>query len=338
MNFNSLLEDNVFEELNRIYEADERAAAAAIEESTANGYAEGGFLDTSKRAGGVRKVWKDALEGKKTKTVKAKDLKPGMVTSTGEVQKVIDIGWRGGEPCVEVSYGGIGARGSYACDRVPKDRDYEILDEGIFDRKPSAVQEELIDEFKNKAEKITKKPLNSVASDLTNLLKSTIAEYRVAWLKANKDTAKTSITNAFEDKASGILKTYTNLIKALAKPNNFYQAALEISNAAAGIIEDFESQSSAYKKLQVYENVLNQLSSIETDRKTLQFVLKEFFGDLVYILKDDLAELKNRPTHTLFKESINQDDIVDESLLDVNLPIDIDVQANGNDVSVGTLG
>ena len=32
------------------------------------------------------------------------------------------------------------------------------------------------------------------------------------------------------------------------------------------------------------------------------------------------------------------EDIVEESLLDVNLPIDVDVQANGNDVSVGTLG
>lgn len=35
---------------------------------------------------------------------------------------------------------------------------------------------------------------------------------------------------------------------------------------------------------------------------------------------------------------ITDDEPVEESLLDVNLPIDVDVQANGNDVSVGTLG
>jgi hypothetical protein len=97
------------------------------------GQAEGGFLDTGKRAGGPKKVWKDALEGKKTKTVKAKDLKPGMITSTGEVQKVTSTGWDmgGNHRMVEISYGGIGARGSYASDNVPEDRDYEVLDESF---------------------------------------------------------------------------------------------------------------------------------------------------------------------------------------------------------------
>jgi hypothetical protein len=37
-------------------------------------------------------------------------------------------------------------------------------------------------------------------------------------------------------------------------------------------------------------------------------------------------------------DKATEEDIVEESLLDVNLPIDVDVQANGNDVSVGTLG
>lgn len=215
----------------------------------------------------------------------------------------------------------------------------EALEEGIFDRKPSAKQEELIDEFKNKAEKITKKPLNSVASDLTNLLKNVIVEYRVAWLKTNKGIAQTSIDNAFKTKAASVLKLYEGLIKSLAKPNNFYQAALDISNVAADIIEDFADQSSSYKKLQAYEDVLNQLSAIEVDKNTAKAVLKEFFSDLIYSLKDDLNNFKNRPAHTLFKESVSQDaDEVEESLLDVNLPIDVDVQANGNDVSVGTLG
>lgn len=36
--------------------------------------------------------------------------------------------------------------------------------------------------------------------------------------------------------------------------------------------------------------------------------------------------------------AFTDDESVEESLLDVDLPIDVDVQANGNNVSVGTLG
>jgi hypothetical protein len=96
-----------------------------------SGYAEGGSLDTYKRAGGAKKVWKDALEGKKTKTVKAQDLKPGMITSTGKVTQVTNIGWVNGKPSVEVSYGGIGAQGSHASDVVASDREYQVLDESF---------------------------------------------------------------------------------------------------------------------------------------------------------------------------------------------------------------
>jgi hypothetical protein len=101
------------------------------EAAISGGQAEGGFLDTAKRAGGAKKEWKDALEGKKTKTVKAKDLKPGMVTSTGEVKKVTDAGWINGKSSVEISYGGIGAQGSHASDCVAADKDYKVLDESL---------------------------------------------------------------------------------------------------------------------------------------------------------------------------------------------------------------
>jgi hypothetical protein len=137
----------------------------SITEGAMNGgYAENGSLDTGKRAGGAKKVWKDALDGKKTKTVKAKDLKPGMITSTGEVKKVTSVGWMNGEPSVEVSYGGIGAQGSHASDVVSADRDYEVLDEsiaeGIFDKfkkkqkqEPATKQEEPAAEEPKKEEK-----------------------------------------------------------------------------------------------------------------------------------------------------------------------------------------
>lgn len=107
----------------------------SITEGAMNGgQAEGGFLDTGKRPGGSTKgsgTNFKALDGKKTKKVLAKDLKPGMVTDTGTVQKVTDIGWMNGQPSVEVSYGGIGNRGSYASDVVAKDREYEVLDESL---------------------------------------------------------------------------------------------------------------------------------------------------------------------------------------------------------------
>lgn len=102
------------------------------EAAFSGGYAEGGSLDTAKRPGGSTKgsgTNFKALDGKKTRIVKAKDLKPGMITDTGKILKVTDIGWVNGKPSVEVSYGGIGNRGSYASDTVAADRDYEVLDE-----------------------------------------------------------------------------------------------------------------------------------------------------------------------------------------------------------------
>lgn len=108
--------------------------------------AEGGFLDTSKNAGGAKKTWADALEGQKTKTVKAKDLKPGMITSTGEIKKVTSLGWVSGQPSVEVSYGGIGAQGSHAADVVAADKDYEVLDES-FEEPSEESDEEFTEEY-----------------------------------------------------------------------------------------------------------------------------------------------------------------------------------------------
>lgn len=98
------------------------------------GQAEGGFRDTAARPGGSTNGSGSnhkALDGKKTKTVKAKDLKPGMVTNTGEVKRVTDIGWVNGKQSVEVGYGLIGNRGSYASDVVAADKDYEVLDESL---------------------------------------------------------------------------------------------------------------------------------------------------------------------------------------------------------------
>lgn len=114
----------------------------SITEGAMNGgQAEGGSLDTAKRPGGSTSQLKfDKLDGKKTKIVKAKDLKPGMVTDTGTVQKVTNVGWQNGKPSVEVSYGGIGTRGSYASDVVAADLDYEVLDESLAEESESIFE------------------------------------------------------------------------------------------------------------------------------------------------------------------------------------------------------
>lgn len=117
-------------ELDESLDTEEVEDKEELEEAAfSGGYASSDSRDTSKRAGGQKKVWKDANDGKKTKTIKAKDLKPGMITDTGKVTEVTDMGWVNGKPTVEISYGGIGAQGSHASDVVAADKDYQVLDE-----------------------------------------------------------------------------------------------------------------------------------------------------------------------------------------------------------------
>lgn len=105
--------------------------AKSIKEAAfSGGVASNGSVDRYARPGGnTSKATFDKLDNKKTKTVKAKDLKPGMVTDTGKITQVKDVGWRNGKPSVEVSYGGVGNGGSYAADVVAADRDYQVMDE-----------------------------------------------------------------------------------------------------------------------------------------------------------------------------------------------------------------
>lgn len=103
------------------------------EAAFSGGVASNGSVDRYARPGGhTSKLTFDKLDGKKTKTVKAKDLKPGMVTDTGKITQVKNAGWHNGKPSVEVSYGGVGNGGSYAADVVEADRDYQVMDESIF--------------------------------------------------------------------------------------------------------------------------------------------------------------------------------------------------------------
>ena len=200
---------------------EELSKTSMTEGAFSGGYAQGGALDTAKRAGGQVKVWKDALDGKKTKTVKAKDLKPGMITSTGEVKRVTDIGWSNGKPSVEVSYGGIGAQGSHASDVVAADRDYEVLDEAIagnefttytYDEWLQGVEaaHSLYSEFGD----YYKNPLWSRAMEIAaceNLYKDLVA-YMDAWMKhegSNNFPHKSYAKHLEEDAESMLENTFS---------------------------------------------------------------------------------------------------------------------------------
>ena len=120
---------------------------ALNEAAVSGGQAEGGFLDTAKRPGGSTAgsgTNFKATEGKKTKKVLAKDIKPGMITDTGKVLTVKDAGWVNGEPSVEIGYGNIGKRGSYASDCVSKDHEYEVLDESFEEDTTNMNWEDLV--------------------------------------------------------------------------------------------------------------------------------------------------------------------------------------------------
>ena len=105
-----------------------------------------------------------SLEGKKTKKVLAKDLKPGMITDTGKILKVTDCG-----NSIEVSYGGIGNRGSHASDNVDKDHVYNVLDESISLHE--ADDSAFLNNYKDKIMQILKCiwPANLTSSQITQI-------------------------------------------------------------------------------------------------------------------------------------------------------------------------
>ena len=104
------------------------------------GYAQSGAIDTAKRPGASTSHTNfKALDGKKTKKVLAKDIKPGMITNTGKVLTVNNAGNR-----MEIGYGNIGKRGSYASDNVSYDHEYEVLDEAFTEDSGSAYDWETL--------------------------------------------------------------------------------------------------------------------------------------------------------------------------------------------------
>lgn len=254
-----------------------------------SGQAEGGFLDTSKRAGGTKKIWKDALKGRKTKIVKAKELKPGMITSTGEVIKVTDVGWVNGEPSIEISYGGIGAQGSYASDVVAVDFDYEVLDEsleeslenifeGIFDSKATkqkAYNQIIADAFDKKAP-------TAVVFQIASLAEQALSETTDSFDETNVSSAKTAAKNfitAIEAAKANAKKTpygiLTSIISYVQKYNRNAMGLDELVEFKRTALHVQSHEKDGQKAMYYLMELLNKHLITRLD-KTVAFLKKEY--------------------------------------------------------------
>lgn len=248
------------------------------------GQAEGGFLDTAKRPGGATSKNKfNALDGKKTKKVLAKDLKPGMITDTGEVKQVTD---RGNE--IEVSYGGVGNRGSYASDNVAKDHEYDVLDEGIeeelenifegiFDSKATkqkAYAKIIADAFK--------KAPAAVAAEVASKAISAVEETNDCLGDDNASTTKAAAKNfisAMTSAKAGAQKSpYGMLNSIIAYVQKYNRDAVDLEDLVEfkrAAIKVQNAEKDGKKAIDYLLELLNNQMSTHIDR-TIAFLKKEY--------------------------------------------------------------
>lgn len=231
---------------------------------------------------------------------------------------------------------GVVAPYEVAVEEVVEDAE---LEEGIFNKKPSAEQRNMRMDFDTEVERLAKRDLNDIAYDLSSFLRHTVTEFRILETKENKDTDKASLQRAFEAKAEQILKIYEAVLKSLKTPNNFGQAGYVIASAANKILGSYTTESTTLPKIDDYYSALNEVNNISADKKVKQMALKDFFAVLSRNIASELKELKALPTHTLFKESLDDGDQATEDELEeiFNANTNIDLSGfggQGNDVSV----
>lgn len=209
--------------------------------------------------------------------------------------------------------------------------DEEELEEGIFDKKPNVkIQNGLMD-FEREVSKISKgEDLYKIATNMTNLLQKSVSEYRAAAFTEYKDTRNR--TDIFIHKSEEIINTYKDVIKRLSKPANWYVAYNAISQAIEKNLEGFAKVGTADEKIDKYGDILNQISSIEADKKVKAAAFKQFYGDLILAVKDQLSIFEDGDKTKLFKEEL-------EELFDANVSLDArGFGGSGNDVSVLSTG
>lgn len=256
------------------------------------GQAEGGFRDTAARPGGSTSgsgTNFKAIDGKKTKKVLAKDIKPGMVTDTGKVLTVKDAGWVNGEPSVEIGYGNIGKRGSYASDVVAKDREYEVLDEsleeelenifeGIFDSKATkqkAYAKIIADAFDKKAPA-------AVASQIASLADRALGETTDSFDETNVSSAKTAAKNfiiAINSAKADAKKTpygmLTSVISYVQKYNRNAIGLDELVEFKRTALHVQSHEKDGQKAMYYLMELVNKQLATRLD-KTIAFLKKEY--------------------------------------------------------------
>lgn len=255
------------------------------EAAISGGQAEGGFLDTAKRPGAsISKNKFNALEGKKTKKVLAKDLKPGMITNTGEVKQVTDRG-----NGIEVSYGGVGNRGSYASDNVAKNYEYEVLDKGIEEELES-IFEGIFDSKETKqkayakiiADAFDKKAPAAIASQIASLADRALGETIDSFDETNVSSAKTAAKNfiiAINSAKAAAKKTpygmLTSIISYVQKYNRNAIGLDELVGFKRTALHVQSHEKDGQKAMYYLMELVNKQLATRLD-KTIAFLKKEY--------------------------------------------------------------
>ena len=292
-------------------EATSDVSTEEVTESLSNGRAEGGFRDTYARPNAsTSKLTHDNLKGQKTRKVLARDLKPGMMTDTGTVTKVTDVGWQNGRPTVEISYGGIGARGSYAADVVAANKEYEVLGESFT--------HELTEAFRDT-------PIN----DSYKMLKDFLVSKGLSVSSKQAIAYMWSVIDLFE--SGDIQVTQESLEKWFADTEQNYPEDLEIFSAATdleeGIFDKFKKKTPTYAVVAPVEGSKDEWYTLvvgsdkdELEKFIVDAMNKEAVKRAKIVSYQKAAEITGDPKHAAkcynLDESLDPDASTEGKIID----------------------
>lgn len=148
--------------------------------------------------------------------------------------------------------------------------------------------------------------LQSIANELSGLLRSSIEEFKIAYEDNDKaSTENISVQRIYANKAAKVMQIYEDLIKSFKKPNNFYQSCSAIASAIRKIAENFELDSlSSINDYGPMMRELDKLESADKIQKKLKLELfNQYYTSLVSSLTNDLNMFKKKPKESLFSST-----------------------------------
>ena len=158
-------------------------------------------------------------------------------------------------------------------------------------------------DYEDAVKKVSKgKTLDDIAYDLTSLLHSAISEFKVKSDKqAKKDgTGYGAGLGADTANAKSVMLSYANAIKSIKAAKNFYVARSHVSQIASKLLGEWADESSAYKRIEAYDNILTEIGKIETDKKVKLEALKAYNEAVVRELTNDYKAMKSGGFSALF--------------------------------------